>query len=89
MKAYKGVDVQIHIFLTSVLPGADQLHAPAVLRPGKSSRYPLNRRLGGPQNQSGTSGEEEILDPTGTQIPDPYVIQSVASRYTDSRFIIN
>jgi hypothetical protein len=26
------------------------LHAPAVLLPGKSPLYPLNRRLGGPQN---------------------------------------
>jgi hypothetical protein len=25
---------------------------------GKSPRYPLNRRLGGPQNQSGCGGKE-------------------------------
>jgi hypothetical protein len=29
-----------------------QLHAPAALPPGKSSRYPLYRRLGGPQTES-------------------------------------
>jgi hypothetical protein len=40
---------------------------------GKSPRYPLDRRLGGPQSRSGRSEEENILDPTGT----------VASRYTD------
>jgi hypothetical protein len=33
-----------------------QLHAPAALPPGKSSRYPLYRRLGGPQSQSGRHG---------------------------------
>jgi hypothetical protein len=27
---------------------------------GKSPRYPLDRRLGGPQSRSGRSGEEEI-----------------------------
>jgi hypothetical protein len=31
---------------------------------GKSSRYPMDRRLGGPQNQSGRCGEEKILDPS-------------------------
>jgi hypothetical protein len=34
-----------------------QLHAPAALPPGKSSRYPLYRRLGGPQSRSGRHGE--------------------------------
>jgi hypothetical protein len=33
---------------------------------GKSPFYPLDRRLGGPQSQSGRSWEEKILDPTGT-----------------------
>jgi hypothetical protein len=30
-------------------------------RPGKSSRYPLYRRLGGPQSQSGLCGVEQDL----------------------------
>jgi hypothetical protein len=30
---------------------------------GKSPRYPLLRRLGGPQSRSGRRGEEKILDP--------------------------
>jgi hypothetical protein len=38
---------------------------------GKSPWYPLDRRLGGPQSQSGRFGEEKILDPTGTQTPTP------------------
>jgi hypothetical protein len=42
-------------------------------------RYPLDRRLGGPQSRSGRRGEEKILDPTGTRNSDP----SVVSRYTD------
>jgi hypothetical protein len=36
---------------------------------GNISGYPLDRKLGGPQNQSGRSGEEKILDPTGTRTP--------------------
>jgi hypothetical protein len=35
-----------------------KLHAPASLLPGKKSGYPLDRRLGGPQNQSGRNSEE-------------------------------
>jgi hypothetical protein len=35
MKKYGGVDVQIHVFLTSALVGGGQLHAPAALTPGK------------------------------------------------------
>jgi hypothetical protein len=33
---------------------------------GKSPlpRYPLDRRLGGPQSRSGRRGEEKMLDPT-------------------------
>jgi hypothetical protein len=46
-----------------------QLHATAALPPGKSPRYPLDRKLGGPQNRSGRRGEEKILEPTGTQNP--------------------
>jgi hypothetical protein len=38
---------------------------------GKSPRYPLNRRLGGPHSRSGRFGEERILDPTGTRTPTP------------------
>jgi hypothetical protein len=43
---------------------------PRPLNPrGKSSRYPLDRKLGGPQSQSGRRGEEKILDPTGSRTP--------------------
>jgi hypothetical protein len=40
--------------------------------PGKSPRYPLDGRLGGPQSRSGRFGEEKkILDSTGTRTPIP------------------
>jgi hypothetical protein len=53
-----------------------QLHAPAVLPPGKEPR-----RFGGPQSQSGQFGEEKILEPTGTRTPTPQ--SSNSCRYTD------
>jgi hypothetical protein len=46
-------------------------------------RYPLDRRLGGPQNRSGRYIGEKILYPTGTRNSDPLVVQSVSSRYTN------
>jgi hypothetical protein len=63
-----------------------QLHAPAALPPGKSPRYPLDRRLGGPQSRSGRFGEEKILDSNS----DPSVFQPelVAITTTLSRLFI-
>jgi hypothetical protein len=58
-----------------------QLHAPAASPPGKSSRYPFYRRLGGPQSRSGRYGEVKIFTLPGLELPPP-VVQSVASRYT-------
>jgi hypothetical protein len=40
-----------------------QLHDPAALLPGKSPRYPLGRKLGGPHSRSGRDGEEKSLCP--------------------------
>jgi hypothetical protein len=48
-----------------------QLHAPAALPLEKAPQYPLERRLGGPQNWYGCRGEEKVLDPTGTQTLTP------------------
>jgi hypothetical protein len=63
--------------LTSALGGVGgQRHASAALPPGKT-RYPLYRRLGGPQARSGRV--REILPPTGF---DPRTVQPLASRYT-------
>jgi hypothetical protein len=54
-----------------------QYHAPAALPPG-GTRYPLKRRLDGPQ---GRSGRVRKTSP----VPgfDPRTVQPVASRYTD------
>ena len=54
-----------------------QRFAPTVLPPEKS-RYPLYRRLGGPQDVSGLV--RKISPPPGF---DPQTVQPVASRYTD------
>jgi len=40
-----------------------QLHAPAALLTGKEPRYPLYRRLGGPESCSGHGGEEKNFQP--------------------------
>ena len=45
---------------------SSQRHAPAALPPGKT-RYPLCRRLGGPQGRSGPV--RKILPPTGIRSP--------------------
>jgi hypothetical protein len=73
MNAYGGVDVYIHIFLTSALVGGEW----SVSRSGrfifweKLPRYPLDRSLGGPQSRSGRLGEKKVLDPTGTRNQTP------------------
>jgi hypothetical protein len=47
---------------------------------GKSPWYPLDRRLGGPQSQSGRGGEEKNSQPLlGLEPP---IIQPVAQRCT-------
>jgi hypothetical protein len=50
---------------------------------GKSPRYPLDRRLGGPQSRSERHREVKIL------APDPSVVQPVASHYTDLATMFN
>ena len=54
-----------------------QQHAPAALPPGKT-RYPLYRRLGGPQGWSWRVWK--ISPPPGFN---PRIVHPVASRYTD------
>jgi len=63
--------------LTSAQDGVGgQRHAPAALPPGKT-RYPLYRKLGGPQGRSGRV--RKISPPPGF---DPRNVQPVASHYT-------
>jgi len=59
------VKEQLHAFLTSVLgEGEWSASRPRPLYSQESStRYPLDRRLGGPQNRSGFSGEEKNFLP--------------------------
>jgi hypothetical protein len=45
MKAYGGLDVYIHVFLTSALVGGGHLHAPAAFTPGE--RVPGIHWVGG------------------------------------------
>jgi hypothetical protein len=73
MKTYGVVDVWINVFLTSALVGGVVSFTPLPLIPrGKSPRYSLERRLGGPQSRSGLRGEEKNLEPTGTRTPTRY-----------------
>jgi hypothetical protein len=60
-----------------------QLHAPAALLWRKSPRFPLDKRLGGPQNRSGRRREEKILAPYRDSNSGSSFVQFVASRYTD------
>jgi len=64
--------------LTSALGGVGgKCHAPAALPPGKT-RYPLYRRLGGPQDRSG-----QVRKSSSSLGFYPRTVQTVASRYTD------
>jgi len=67
------------LFLTSALDGVGgQRHALAALPQGKT-RYPLYRRLDGPQ---GRSGRVQKISPPPPGF-DPRIFQLVASHYTD------
>jgi hypothetical protein len=61
MKTYGGVEVQLHALITWALDG--DLPVPAALLPGKDPRYPLHRRLDGPQSPYGRGGEEKNFCP--------------------------
>jgi hypothetical protein len=55
---------------------------------GNSPRYPLDRRLGGPQNRSGRGEIKENLDPPGIPTPRPSSPQPVAIPTELSRFVV-
>jgi hypothetical protein len=72
--------MQIHVFLTSAVVGGEGVSfTPRPLYPGgKSSRYQLDRRLGGSQRRSARYGEVKILDPTGARtLTHPWSSQSL------------
>jgi hypothetical protein len=62
-------------------PSTMRLHAPASLIPGNSNRYPLDRRLNGPQSRYGRCELEKnpLLLP-GLETP---VVDTAVSRYTN------
>ena len=67
--------------MTTALEGDER----SASRPGRSlppgkTRYPLYKRLGGPQ---GRSGQVRKISPTPPPGFDPRTVQPVASRYTD------
>jgi hypothetical protein len=67
IKAYRGVDAEIHIFLTSATAGSEwSASSPSHFTPGESPQYPLDGWLGGSQNQSGQCREGNIFALTGT-----------------------
>jgi len=57
MKVCGGNTGTFYTFLTSALEVSGQHHATGRFTRGKEPRYPLNRRLGGPQGSSGLSRE--------------------------------
>jgi hypothetical protein len=73
MKAYGGADVDT-VFLTPALVGGEwSASRRGRFTPwGKSPRYPLNIRLGGPQSRSGRHGEVKNLAPIGIGTPIPW-----------------
>jgi hypothetical protein len=65
-----------------MLEVSGQLHDPAALPPEKEPRQPLDRKLDGPQSQSGRrEGENSWYYRDSNS--EPSVVQSVASCYTD------
>jgi hypothetical protein len=59
MKTYRGVDVELHAFLTPALVGGEQEAFPS--EKGPPPPYSFDERLGGLQTQFGRLGEGEIF----------------------------
>jgi hypothetical protein len=59
MKMYWEVAVSHRMFSALPLDGSGQIHAPTLYIRGKNPKYPLDRKLCGPQNRYGRCGEEE------------------------------
>jgi hypothetical protein len=81
MKAYGGVDVYIHIFLTSALVGGEwSASRPCRFTPGKENF------IGGwvdPRTGLDDMEKWKFFTIPGLELSLPLVVQSVASRYTD------
>jgi hypothetical protein len=80
VKTYGRVNVLTRVFLTSALFGGERSASrPRHFTPGKNSREPLDRVLGGPQSRSGQHGEEKIFTLPGLEIRPT----GNSARYTD------
>jgi hypothetical protein len=58
VKAYGGIEVQIHSFLT-LAPNGGGASGLSRFTPGKEPAVTMNSKLFGPQNRSRLSGEEK------------------------------
>ena len=62
MKACRAVDLLLQSFLAPVVAVKEWVTShPAPFSPGKETRFPSNRKLGGPQSQSGVLERENRL----------------------------
>jgi len=60
-KPRRHIEVQLHSFVTTALNGKWSTSRSDHFTPGKKTRYPSNRRLGGGEGQSRSSGDEKNL----------------------------
>jgi hypothetical protein len=69
-----GVNVQTHVFLTSAIIWCEcsASHPDRFIPREIAPRYPLHKRPGGPQSQSGWHGVTKILDPHRDSNYDPW-----------------
>jgi hypothetical protein len=73
MKAYGGVDVYNHVFLTSALVGGERSASrPGRFTPEERAPVPTEYEAGWAQNRCGRHGEVKILALTGTRTPTPW-----------------
>jgi len=77
MKAYEGVESQLHSFLTSALDGGEWFNLRLVcFAPGERTWHPISGRLIGPRRWFGRVGEQKNLMPLpGTE---PRIVKPTA-----------
>jgi hypothetical protein len=69
MKAYGRVNVRIYVFLTSALDGGEwSASRPGRFTPGKSPRYPLDKKLDGTRTSLEEVKKRKILPPPGLEL---------------------
>jgi hypothetical protein len=84
MKTHGGVDVYIHIFLTSALVGGKwSALRPAALPPGKELPVPIRYEAVWAPEAIWTTWRRENSCPYRDSNSDPLAVQLIASRYTD------